>query len=123
MKINLVLNENNVIISWISSPFDKKKPSIEIDDPYSIHLGFDKFVDGEIIKDEEGYHAALVRQSKYEEILMLKKNLSKTDYKLFKYLEGELSEEEYQSIKTERQEWRNRINQLEEELNGVPKSN
>lgn len=116
MKINLVLDEKSIIISWISSPFDENKPFIDIEEPYSIHLGFDRFIDGKIVKDEEGYHAALIRQDKYEEIQNLKAKLSETDYKLFKYLEGEISEEEYQTIKSQRHEWRTRINELEEEL-------
>ena len=42
-----------------------------------------------------------------------KKNLDNTDYKIQKYLEGVLSEEEYIAIKAQRQEWRNNINILE----------
>lgn len=48
-----------------------------------------------------------------EEIEMLKKKLSDTDYKAIKYAEGQLTEEEYGPIKQERQSWRNRINELE----------
>ena len=42
-----------------------------------------------------------------------KKNLDNTDYKIQKYLEGVLSEEEYIAIKAQRQEWRDNINALE----------
>lgn len=48
-----------------------------------------------------------------EEIKMLKRKLSDTDYKAIKYAEGQLTEEEYGPIKQERQSWRNRINELE----------
>lgn len=48
-----------------------------------------------------------------EEIEILKKKLSNTDYKAIKYAEGQLTEEEYGPIKQERQSWRNRINELE----------
>lgn len=48
-----------------------------------------------------------------EEIEMLKRKLSDTDYKAIKYAEGQLTEEEYGPIKQERQSWRNRINELE----------
>ena len=119
MKINVILDENSVIISWISSPLDENKPTVSIKNPYSIHLGFDKYINGKIVKDEEGYQASLVKQSKYDEILKLKAMLNATDYKLFKYLEGELSEEEYQTVKQQRQKWRIQINTMEEELNGV----
>ena len=48
------------------------------------------------------------------EIKELKQKLLDTDYKAIKYAEGHISEEEYAPIKAERQEWRNRINELEE---------
>ena len=116
MQINILTNENNIIISWTSYPFDEKKPTLKIKNPYSIRLGFDKYENGKLIKDEEGYQAALLKQEKLDTIQHLKAELASTDYKLFKYLEGELSEEEYELIKIKRQEWRNQINKLEEEL-------
>ena len=119
MKINILTDENNIIISWTSYPIDENKPTLKIKDPNSIRVGFDRFENGKLIKDEEGYNSLLLKQSKYDEIQSLKAKLSQTDYKLFKYLEGELSEEEYLLIKKDRQEWRDRINKLEEELNGI----
>lgn len=50
------------------------------------------------------------------EIKELKQKLLDTDYKAIKYAEGHISEEEYAPIKAERQEWRNRINELEESI-------
>lgn len=47
------------------------------------------------------------------EIKALKAKLSDTDYKAIKYAEGELSAEEYESVKVERRAWRVRINELE----------
>ena len=47
------------------------------------------------------------------EIQQLKKALSATDYKAIKYAEGQISEEEYASVKAERQGYRDRINELE----------
>ena len=47
------------------------------------------------------------------EIQQLKKSLSDTDYKAIKYAEGQISEEEYASVKAERQGYRDRINELE----------
>ena len=47
------------------------------------------------------------------EITQLKKQLSDTDYKAIKYAEGQISEEEYASVRTERQGYRDRINELE----------
>ena len=47
------------------------------------------------------------------EIQQLKKQLSDTDYKAIKYAEGQISEDEYSEIKSERQGYRDRINYLE----------
>ena len=47
------------------------------------------------------------------EIQQLKKQLSDTDYKAIKFAEGQISEEEYVSVRTERQGYRDRINELE----------
>ena len=47
------------------------------------------------------------------EIAQLKKQLSDTDYKAIKYAEGQLTEEEYSSIRLQRQSYRDRINELE----------
>lgn len=50
-----------------------------------------------------------------EQIKVLKYNLEHTDYKQAKWLDGALSEEDYAPIRVQRQEWRNKINELEEE--------
>jgi hypothetical protein len=47
------------------------------------------------------------------EIQQLKKQLSDTDYKAIKYAEGQISEEEYASVRELRQSYRDRINELE----------
>ena len=45
------------------------------------------------------------------------KNLLRTsDYKVIKYVEGLLLQEEYDSIKEQRQKWRDEINSLEKDL-------
>lgn len=46
-----------------------------------------------------------------------KELLSSSDYKAIKYMEGYLTEEEYAETKIQRQEWRNKINELEKMLN------
>lgn len=51
-----------------------------------------------------------------EEILQLKRDLSATDYKLMKYVEGFITDEEYAEVKRQRSEWRAKINQLESEI-------
>lgn len=47
------------------------------------------------------------------EIIELKKYLSDTDYKAIKFAEGELSESDYQEVKSQRHDARVRINELE----------
>ena len=51
--------------------------------------------------------------SNEQRINELRMNLSETDYKILKYIEGNLDESEFQSIKNQRQEWRDEINKLE----------
>ena len=54
------------------------------------------------------------------EIIELKKYLSDTDYKAIKFAEGEITESDYQEVKSQRHDARVRINELEsliEELN------
>ena len=46
-------------------------------------------------------------------IFKLKQQLLKTDYKIHKYTEGVLTEEEFIRVKKERQAWRDEINRLE----------
>ena len=48
--------------------------------------------------------------------MALKESLSATDYKAIKFAEGLISAEDYEPIKAERQELRNKINELEEQL-------
>lgn len=50
------------------------------------------------------------------EIDSLKQYLSSTDYMCLKYMDGELTEEEYTSVKNQRHQARVRINYLEELL-------
>lgn len=64
------------------------------------------------------YNSIEMKNRVYE----LKRNLEDSDYKILKYLEGHLSEDEFNSIKVQRQLWRDEINELEgtsEELEEV----
>ena len=51
-----------------------------------------------------------------QQITNLQYELSQTDYKLLKYLEGYYTDEEYAPIKKERQEMRDKINNLKSKL-------
>lgn len=50
------------------------------------------------------------------EIARLKEQLTDTDYKAIKYAEGWLTADEYAETKAQRQQWRDRINELESQL-------
>ena len=54
-----------------------------------------------------------LENNKTDKISQLKSLLVETDYKAIKYAEGWLTEEEYEPIKQQRQEWREEINNLE----------
>lgn len=56
-----------------------------------------------------------------QEIIILKQQLFNTDYKTMKYIEGQLSEEEYTIAKQERQKIRDQINDLLNELEQLNK--
>lgn len=73
----------------------------------------------DVIVDEEGKQRATKIDILQNEIETLKQKLSETDYKAIKYAEGLISEEEYEPIKAERQSWRDRINELEKELEEI----
>ena len=52
------------------------------------------------------------------EILELKEELNRTDYKALKYAEGVMTDEDYQPTGIQRQAWRKRINELERLIAG-----
>lgn len=60
------------------------------------------------------YEIVEIPLSPAEEIIELKQNLSSTDYLCLKHADGVLSDEEYEPIRVQRQQWRDRINELEE---------
>lgn len=85
------------------------------------------WVDGELVErvkpqseiDEEKEAERLAKID--AEIAELKAKLADTDYEAIKHSEGWISDEDYAVIKAQRQAWRDRINELEEErgeLNG-----
>ena len=51
-----------------------------------------------------------------EELMELYSKLTYSDYQVIKYVEGELTEEEFIPIKAQRKQWRERVRQLEKEL-------
>lgn len=57
------------------------------------------------------------------EIIELKKYLSDTDYKAIKFAEGEITESDYQEVKSQRHDARVRINELESLIEELEKEN
>ena len=57
------------------------------------------------------------------EIIELKKYLSDTDYKAIKFAEGEITECDYQEVKSQRHDARVRINELESLIEELEKGN
>ena len=57
------------------------------------------------------------------EIVELKKYLSDTDYKAIKFAEGEITESDYQEVKSQRHNARARINELESLIEELEKGN
>ncbi len=76
-----------------------------------------KYVDGKYVEmTAEEIEAMKAEQSVEFEIQELKDKLKNSDYQAIKYAEGWLSEEEYAPVKAKRQQWRDRINELEQEV-------
>ena len=57
-----------------------------------------------------------MEETKEQKIAALKQRLIESDYRAIKYAEGLYTEEEYQPYKEQRKQWRDEINQLEQEL-------
>jgi hypothetical protein len=105
MRINYRINENNEIVSWTSYPIDVTKPYVDLADGVHIAIGVDKVVNGEFVK--------IADETKINRIAELKRLLAESDYQCLKHADGELTDEEYASIKAQRHAWRVEINELE----------
>lgn len=120
MKINYELNDDNTIKQWVAIPFNPSLAYIEVEDPYLIKCSYDKIIKGKLVKDEVSYNNYLENQKSINDIqtqiFEVEHQLSSTDYKILKYIEGNLSEEEYSSIKVIRQQYRDTINKLKSSL-------
>lgn len=70
-----------------------------------------KYENGQIVEYDNTFELKKAR------IDVLKQQLSDTDYQAIKYAEGQISAEDYEPIKAQRQAWRDEINELELQLN------
>lgn len=113
-----LLIENEVILSVFNENLSEDLIEVDVDDNCQIHVGFDKYIKGKIVHKNKDYERSVSIETAIIQIHKLKTNLSDTDYKIIKRTEGLLSDEEYQSILSERAEWRKQINELENIING-----
>ena len=60
---------------------------------------------------------------KTESMILIEKYLSDTDYKAIKFAEGEITESDYQEVKSQRHDARVRINELESLIEELEKGN
>lgn len=115
MKANLLIGRNNIIEGVRTYPLNKDGIIVEIESLNDIHVGYDTYVNGKVVKNKQ-YDIDKDNMSVIVKIDELKKKLQKTDYKCLKYVDGALSKEEYEEVKELRQSYRDEINRLEETL-------
>lgn len=107
MLVNLIVKDSK-ILGIITSPISDRLPKVEIESLDDINVGYDTYENGKIVSQE-----VPVQVKNKERILALKKLLVESDYQCLKHADGELTDEEYESIKAQRHAWRAEINELE----------
>lgn len=116
-KANYRLNEDGTIMEYCIDPFHEGEPFIVVEDDVIIHPGFDKVINGEYIPDPESCEADRIHREQkanvFTRISRLKSYLVRSDAEILKYVEGLLSEEEFESVKKQRRLWREEIAKLE----------
>lgn len=115
MKYYLTLKGDGTILRFSTARFGESDVEAEIEGVPDILLGADKFAGGEIVKDEKTRKSLSGKAAAYDRMIALKGMLAATDYKTMKYIEGKLTEEEYEAAKAERQLWRDEINEIQQE--------
>lgn len=115
MKYYLTLRDDGTILRFSTTKFGESDVEAEIEGVPDILLGADKYVGGEIVKDEKTRESLSGKAAAYDRMIALKGMLADTDYKTMKYIEGKLTEEEYEAAKAERQLWRDEINEIQQE--------
>ena len=86
---------------------------VEIDDTYSDCQASD--FDEDLTFNLEKYSARKQKEIAEPRIRELKQLLASQDYKTIKYMQGELTEEEFAEVKAQCKSWRDEINKLEQE--------
>lgn len=78
-----------------------------------------KWLNGEMVEMTEEEIAEMSTHNDFEilaNINILKQNLVDTDYVIIKIAEGVATKEDYADVISQRQVWRTRINELQEQL-------
>ena len=133
-ELQNLINNNNV---YFYDKIREDKRIVQFTESYEVaeQLGWaDNYV--AISETEEGYDGvylkgyapkkteSMILVEQYQsEIVELKKYLSDTDYKAIKFAEGEITESDYQDVKTQRHDARVRINELESLIEELEKGN
>ena len=86
---------------------------VEIDDTYSDCQASD--FDEDLTFNLEKYSARKQKEIAEPRIRELKQLLASQDYKTIKYMQRELTEEEFAEVKAQCKSWRDEINKLEQE--------
>ena len=110
--MKIVINDKNEIVSYCV--LGNLLNSIETAKTFPSEFASKKFIYNK--ESDEILNNPNYIENRYEieaEINEYKKLLSDSDYKAIKYAEGILTEEEYAETKQQRQEWREKINELE----------
>lgn len=108
---NWLDDENYLVVDDNSEISDKIKKYY----PYlNLIIENNKIID--VVEDIAAKEHEFEKKNINNEIATLKELLANSDYQAIKYAEGQISEEEYQPIKEQRQVWRDRINELEASL-------
>jgi len=122
-KANYRLNADGTIMEYCIDPFHPNEPYIEIEDDVIIHPGFDRVIDGKYVPDGAAFQRDVerreIRSNKFVRLAKLKSFLANTDYEVIKFVEGEISPEEFEPIKLQRKAWRAEIKRLEDELGAI----
>ena len=116
MVVYLQVNENNVITGVYSKKLLDTFIAYETADVTTIHVGIDKFENGQFISNTEEYEKEQLNAKIYDQIQTLKQKLFDTDYQAIKFAEGELTEEEFAPIRAQRHNWRLEIEELESQI-------
>ena len=116
MKVYISIDENNIITAIYLKRISESLIEFNVADPKSLHVGFDKVIDGIIVKNTEDYEKMISNAAIHEQISELKSKLAETDYLVNKFVEGEITAEEFAPIKAKRHGWRVEINELEKNV-------